>query len=197
MNAAGIPLNVPATDPKIGLTRVEAIRRLKALGPNEISSSRLKSRLVEIRKIFLDPMGLMLMGFAGLDAILGDHTDAVILLIAWIPVTAVDVVLNLRAGSVLKALKARLSPIAKVLRDGTVQDIQIQDIVPGDLVVFEEGQTLPADGHILQADHLSINESALTGESLPVDKFESHEFFSGTQILIGRGLARLPVCLRT
>ena len=197
MNAAGTLLTFSATDPKIGLTLAEAARRLEILGPNEISSSRLKSCLTEIRKIFLDPMGLMLIGLAGLYALLGDHTDAVILLIAWIPVTAVDVVLDLRAGSALKALKARLSPIAKVLRDGLVQDITIKDIVPGDLVIFEEGQTLPADGRILQAEHLSINESALTGESLPVDKFESHEFFSGTQILTGRGLGLVEKTART
>ena len=175
-------------DPKVGLTIEEARRRLQVVGPNEISSSRLKSRLAELRELFLDPMGLMLLGLAGLYALLGDFSDSIVLLIAWIPVTAVDVVLNLRASGALKALKAKLSPIAKVLRDGVVRDVFIREIVPGDLLVFEEGQTLPADGRILEAENLSVNESTLTGESLPVDKLANHEFFSGTQILSGRGL---------
>ena len=130
----------------------------------------------------------MLLGFAGLYAFLDDRPDAIVLLVAWIPVTAVDVVLDLRANTALQALKARLSPVAKVLRAGVVQDVPNRELVPGDLLVFEEGQSLPVDGRILEAENLSINESALTGESLPVEKFKNNEFFSGTEILTGRGL---------
>ena len=191
MNDSAGQATLSETDPKVGLTLAEARLRLEVFGPNEILSSRLKSRLAELGKLFLDPMGLMLLGLSGLYAILGDRIDALILLIAWIPVTTVDVVLNLRASSALKALKAKLSPLAKVLRDGVVQDVSNSGIVPGDLVVFEEGQALPADGRILVAEQLSINESALTGEALPVDKAPGQEFFSGTQILTGRGLGRL------
>ena len=178
----------PEPDSDVGLTFAEVKRRMEVFGPNVILSSRFRSRFSELGKLFLDPMGLMLLGLAGLYAILGDRIDAVILLIAWIPVTAVDVVLDLRAGSALKALKAKLSPVAKVLREGIVQDVSISEIVPGDLVVFEEGQALPADGRILIAENLAVNESALTGEAMPVDKSKNQEFFSGTQVLSGRGL---------
>jgi Ca2+-transporting ATPase len=176
------------TNPKVGLTFVEARRRLEVFGPNEISTSRFKSQLAELARLFLDPMGLMLLGLAGLYAILGDRADAIILLVAWIPVTAVDVVLELRAGTALEALKERLGLFVKVLREGSVQEVPIREIVRGDLVVFEEGQALPADGRILEAEQLTVNESALTGESIPVEKSPSHEFFSGTQVLTGRGL---------
>jgi Ca2+-transporting ATPase len=133
-------------------------------------------------------MGLMLLGLAALYKILGDRSDSVILLVAWVPVTAVDVILELRASSALKALRAHLSPLAKVLRGGQVREVAIREIVPGDILVFEEGQTLPADGRIVEAAHLTVGEAALTGESVPVEKEEGREFWSGTVILSGRGL---------
>ena len=170
------------TNLKFGLSDSEASQRLNIAGPNEILSSRLKSRLSELIKLLLDPMSLMLLGLSGLYLILGDRSDSVILLVAWSPVTAVDVVLELRAVAPLKALKANLNPFAKILRQGTVRDVSIREIVPGDLVVFEEGQVLPVDGRIVEADNLIRNESALTGESVPVEKSQTDPFFSGTQI---------------
>ena len=174
--------------PTAGLSHREAQQRLAACGPNEIPHSSLKSRLEEIAKVLWDPMGVMLLGLAGLYAALGSTTDALILLIAWVPVTAVDVLLELRANRALKALRQTLSTTAKVIRDGRISDVATREIVPGDLLVFEEGQNLPADGRVIEAQHLAINEAALTGESLPVEKGIDHQFFGGTQVLGGRGL---------
>jgi Ca2+-transporting ATPase len=171
-----------------GLSHTEAQQRLAVYGPNEISHSSLTSRLEEIAKVLWDPMGVMLLGLAGLYAALGSTTDALILLIAWVPVTAVDVLLELRANRALKALRQTLSTTAKVMRDGAVRNVATREIVPGDLLVFEEGQNLPADGRVIEAQHLAINEAALTGESLPVEKSLEHQFFGGTQVLGGRGL---------
>ncbi|MBS2024549.1 MAG: HAD-IC family P-type ATPase, partial [Deltaproteobacteria bacterium] len=187
------PSKTPATDLATGLTHAEAAQRLAAVGANEIGSSRLKSRLIELAKIFLDPMGLMLLGLAALHAILGARGDAIILLIAWLPVTAVDVVLELRASVALKALQGLLSPVAKVLREGAVREVSIRDLVPGDLLLFEEGQTLPADGRVVEGEGLTVNESALTGESVPIEKDPGQVFFSGTQILAGRGVGQIEV----
>ena len=187
---ATAPYSTPKTptDPAKGLSTEEAYRRLLSVGPNEISASRVMSRLAEIGKIFLDPMGLMLLGLAALYAVLGDRTDAVILLIAYIPVTSVDVILELRANKALEALKATLRPLAKVLRDGTIREIATREIVPGDILIFEEGQSLPADGALIEAEHLTINEAALSGESAPVEKSPGDRFFGGTQVLTGRAL---------
>jgi Ca2+-transporting ATPase len=189
-NAAAAAPDV-ATNPAKGLSTEEAKRRLRAVGPNEIAASRLVSRLNEIGKILLDPMGLMLLGLAVLYAILGDRTDAVILLVAYVPVTGVDVILELRANAALAALKATLCPLAKVLRDGAIQEIAIRELVPGDILIFEEGQTLPADGALIEAEHLTINEAALTGESVPLEKSPGDRFFGGTQVLTGRALGLL------
>ena len=176
------------TDPRCGLTRDEAKRRLRLVGPNEVSTSRPQSRLRQTAKLLSDPMGLMLLGLAVLYAILGDHTDAMILLIAYIPVTAVDVILELRSNSALAALRATLRPVAKVLRDRKSWDVPIREIVPGDILIFEEGQSLPADGSLIEAEHVTINEAALTGESVPVEKETRQPFFGGTQLLTGRAL---------
>ena len=177
--------------PPPGLSSSEALRLLQANGPNEISASHLESRFYELKKILLDPMGLMLLTLAGLYGVLGDKVDAIVLLLAYIPVTAVDVVLDLRTRKALSALKATFKLSAKVFRDGTIHEIAKHEIVIGDVIIFEEGQSLPADGTILEAQNISINESALTGESIPVEKSAGQPFFGGTTILQGSGLGKI------
>lgn len=172
----------------LGLSSEEAHRRLIQHGHNEIVPSRLESLLGEAKKILLEPMGLMLLVLSVLYAVLGNRVDSLILLGAYFPVVGVDVLLEIRAHKALKALRAHLVVTSKVLRDGRVQEIQSREIVVGDVIVFEEGQSLPADGKILEAEALRINEAALTGESIPVDKSVGEDFLGGTIPLQGRGL---------
>jgi len=136
-------------------------------------------------------MGLMLLALACFYAILGNTVDAIILILAFIPITAVDVVLELRSRHALQALGATLKQTTKVYRDGVIQDLAIEKIVPDDIILFEEGQTLPADGIVVESSQLLINESALTGESIPVEKQQENLFFSGTTIIQGRGLGKI------
>lgn len=171
-----------------GLTTAEAQELLKKYGPNEIVSDSALSRFKEFLKILSDPMGLMMLGLAALYFLTGDTTDAVIILIAYIPVTAIDVFLELKSEKALKALKSNLQTTAKTFRDGVLVDIPIKYIVPGDVIAFEEGQSLPADGQVIESQNLTINESALTGESLPIEKLSNSDFFAGTTILNGRGI---------
>lgn len=174
-----------------GLSTSKAKEILEKEGPNEIVPSQFESIFSELKKVLLDPMGLMLLGLAGLYFVLGYQTDAIILALAFIPVTGVDVLLEVRAHKALKALHSTLQPTAKVIRDGTVVEIPIKNIVVGDVVVFEEGQTLPADGKVIEVKHCAVNEAALTGESGPVEKEVGDPFFGGTTILKGRGLGRV------
>ena len=171
-----------------GLSSQEAQERLLLEGPNEVVASDLASRLEEFKKILLDPMGLMLLGLASLYALMGSQGVALILVLVYIPVTAVDVLLDLRAHKALKALRSTLNPTTKVIRDGKVKEIPTRDLVRGDTIVFEEGQSLPADGKVVEAEALSIDESALTGESIPVTKESGEAIFGGTVVLQGRGL---------
>lgn len=173
---------------QIGLTSEEAMRRHLLSGPNEIIPSRLESAFSQLKDVLLDPMGLMLLGLAGLYAILGDTADSIILAVAYIPVTAVDVFLQIRAGRALKALQASLKTTSKVFRDNVVQEIPTKNIVVGDVLVFEEGQALSADGSIIEAEELGVNEAALTGESVPVEKAIGDPFYGGTTVLRGRGM---------
>jgi len=172
----------------LGLNDLEVKQSRHKHGFNEIVSSKTESLFDELRHVFLDPMGLMLLGLALLYYLIGDTTDAIILLIAYIPVTLVDVFLELRAQKALSALKSTFNPIAKVYRNDQIKEIPIRELVPGDYLIFEEGQSLPADGEIFEAVDLSINESALTGESIPISKMNKSRFYAGTQILAGRGI---------
>lgn len=176
---------------RYGLTTEEANARYRECGANEIVPSHMKSRFAEARKILLDPMGLMLLALAAIYGMIGDRTDSMVLLIAYVPVTVIDVILELRASRALRALKATLQLTAKVYRDGEIREIPIRQVVPDDIILFDEGQTLPADGKVVEAHALSINESALTGESIPIEKDESAEFYAGTTVLQGRGLGRV------
>ena len=178
---------------QLGLSSEEAHRRLIQFGPNQIIPSRLESILGEAKKILFEPMGFMLLVLSALYALLGNQTDSLILLGAYFPVVGVDVLLELRAHKVLKALRAHLVVTAKVFRDGRVKEIPSRDIVVGDVIVFEEGQSLPADGKTLEAEALRINEAALTGESVPVDKTVGERFFGGTIPLQGRGLGLIEL----
>jgi Ca2+-transporting ATPase len=177
----------------LGLSTRSAEALQKQHGPNEVVPSKLESRLLVFRGIMLDPMGLMLLGLAVLYWILGERTDALILAGAFVPVTGVDVLLNIKAERALRALKASIQNSAKVYRDGKIKILPTRDLVPGDLLVFEEGQVLPADGKVVDSLGLGVNEAALTGESLPVEKSPGMDFFCGTSVVEGRGLGEVAI----
>lgn len=176
------------TDPKSGLTSEEALVRLRRFGPNEIVRTTFESRLAEVREIFLDPGGLMLLGLGILYLVMGDRTDAIVMFVAYIPITGVDVLLQLRAKRALSALKSKLRPSAKVIRDAELREVATRELVRGDVLVFEEGQSLPVDGLVIEAENLSVNEAAITGESLPIEKVTKVPFLAGTSVIRGRGL---------
>lgn len=171
-----------------GLSSEEARKRLEEFGPNEISTTKMSSSLEGLKEILLDPMGLMLLTLAVIYYLLGNMKDSLTLFIAYIPVILVDVFMELRSNQALKALKASFKKTAKIYRDGQITEVLTQNLVPGDVILFEEGQLLPADGKVLQAQDLKINEAALTGESIPIEKSEDLPFFGGTNIIQGRGL---------
>jgi Ca2+-transporting ATPase len=174
-----------------GLSGKEASELLKVYGPNEIRPRILQERLHEVMRLALDPMGLMLLTLALLNHLLGRKRDAILLLCAWVPVVAVDALLLIRAGRVNRALQSEISSTTKVLRDGQVVSIRSREIVPGDLILFEPGESPPADGEVLEGHDLSLNEALLTGESLPVEKASGSLFYAGTRILSGGGTGRV------
>lgn len=175
----------------MSLTDKQVLEIRKQYGWNEIVPSKIESGLSELKHVLLDPMGLMLLSLGLIYLLVGKTSDSIVLFISFIPVTAVDVLLELRAKKALGALRATLNPSAKVIRNDKIVEISIREIVPGDVMIFEEGQSLSADGVVLECEQLQVNEAALTGESIPVDKTAGAEFFGGTIVLQGRGLGKI------
>lgn len=176
-----------------GLSTLEAKKRLAEFGKNEIVPTQVNSRLAELFKVLKDPMGLMLLGLSLIYFLLGENTDAILLLVAYIPVTGVDVFLEVRAERALSILKSTFRPTAKVIRDGIISEISILEIVPGDIVALEIGQTLPADGLAISSSDLTLNEASLTGESEPLIKAEGDPLSAGTSVVGGRGLLQVQI----
>ncbi len=184
------PLNRPKETLQ-GLTHVEVVALRKKFGKNEVPLSSFGSGFLGYFRVFKDPMGLMILALAFIYFFLGEKKDAVIMLIAFIPVSAIDVFLEWRAERALNAFKRTFQATTKVFRDGTLKEIHIQDLVPQDWVALEQGQTIPADGFLHSSSNLSISEAMLTGESIPVSKGDKSEIFAGTLVLTGRAVFRV------
>ncbi|MFF0473997.1 cation-translocating P-type ATPase [Streptomyces sp. NPDC004284] len=172
-----------------GLTQEEAARRLAGTGPNEVTASR----PVRLRKRVLaqltDPLIMVLLGAAALTLAIGDHPDAVVIGLVVLVNTTVGVVQEIRADDAVAALSALTAPHARVRRDGAVRDLPAAEVVPGDVLLVGEGDIVAADAELAEASALLVDESMLTGESVPVDKDPGTGLSAGTVVVRGRGVA--------
>lgn len=173
-----------------GLALVEVQERLLRDGPNELPEKRPPSQLSILFSQFKSPLIYILI-FASIVALfLQDLKDAAVILFAVFINTILGFLQENKAQKTLAALKNILSPRARVIREGQEKDILARYLVVGDLVVLNSGEKIPADGKILEAVELSVDESILTGESSPVSKSISakeNKAYMGTTILTGRG----------
>lgn len=163
-----------------------------ASGPNIlVPEAPSASLLTWVLRLIADPMVLLLAVAGGTYVILGDRFDAIVVGIALLPIFLVTAVLEYRSDRALERLNAIAPPRASVIRDGAERRIPAQDVVPGDLLVLREGDVVAADGTVLETVRLQIDESALTGESLPVEKRagENEQMLAGTVVRSGHALA--------
>jgi len=179
-----------------GLTSQEARARLAEHGPNLLVPAGRRSTLLRwILKPLADPMVLLLLVAGGAYLLLRDYVDAIVILVAVVPITLVTLVLEARAERTLEQLRTLTAPAAAVWRDGRRQVIPAGEIVPGDVVFLQEGDVVPADGVLRRGRQLMVDESVLTGESQPVlkDVEESPvvDLYAGTTLLAGRGVAQV------
>ncbi len=153
-----------------GLSTEEAAKRLEMYGTNEIARGKKRSGIVEFLLHFRSPVTLILIVSAIVSGFLGDPRDAGIIIIIVLVSVILDFTQEYRAGKAAEALRKRVATTATVSRDGNKQDIEIPQLVPGDVIQLSAGDIVPADARVINAKDFFIDQSALTGESFPVEK---------------------------
>jgi Ca2+-transporting ATPase len=183
-----------------GLTGAEAAARLEQYGPNELEDRGVKSRWRILLEQFTEIMVVILIIAAGISYVLGETTDAIVILAIVVMNALLGYSQEYRAEQAIAALKKMAVPTVRLMRDGHLVDVSAREVVPGDIVLLEAGNKVPADGRLVESINLKAQEAALTGESEPVDKRDrvitgsDHPLgdlvnmaFMGTAITYGRG----------
>jgi Ca2+-transporting ATPase len=158
-----------------GLSQSAALQRLQADGPNLLPSAKSRSLLAIARTILQEPMFILLIGCGAIYLLLGNQQDAYILLASVLIIMGMTLAQEHKSERALEALRDLSSPRALVLRDGQPQHIPGSDVVRGDVIFLAEGDRVPADAVLLTSQNMSIDESLLSGESVPVRKVASAE----------------------
>lgn len=189
----------------VGLSEDDARQRLDAEGPNELPTERQRGVLGIALEVVREPMFLMLVAAGAIYLVMGEPTDALMLLGFVFVVMTITIVQERRTERALDALRDLSSPRALVVRGGAHRRIAGREVVRGDLIVLAEGDRVPADAILRRALNLATDESLLTGESVPVRKLPSADtttldkpggddlpsVFSGTLVTAGQGMAEV------
>ena len=154
----------------LGLTSQEAAARLQQFGPNDPAGRRRSSAIAELLHLFLNPLVLILLIAAVVSVFLGEAVDAGIIIAIVLLSVAIDFAQTYRSQRAVDQLRERVAPTATVLRDGKWQEVRRADVVLEDIVRLSAGDLIPADARLLAARDLYVQQAALTGESLPVEK---------------------------
>jgi Ca2+-transporting ATPase len=163
-----------------GLSSIDALRKLKEEGYNELPSSKRRSVLNIAFDVIREPIFLLLIASGSLYFVLGDVTQAMVLMSFVIVIIGITVYQQQKTEKALEALKNLSSPRALVIRDGEKKRIPGREVASGDILILSEGDRVPADSLILYSNNLMVDESLLTGESVPVRKVAwKGEFFTG------------------
>ncbi|GIU93967.1 MAG: ATPase [Gaiellaceae bacterium] len=193
---------VLGTDPIAGLTPDEAARRLAAHGPNEIATARGVSPWGLLLAQFRNVLILILLVAVGLSLAVGHEVEAIVIAVIVLFAVLLGFAQEYRAERAIEALRAMAAPLATVVRAGVEEDVPAREVVPGDVVLLRAGDRVPADGRLVEAASLQVEEAALTGESLPVEKSTEplgdpelalgdrrNMVYAGTAVTYGRGRA--------
>ena len=189
------------TNPQ-GLTSVEAAKRLLETGPNELQAARRVSPWEILLEQFKNVLILILLGAAVISLFLNHGVESIVIGVIVLFAVALGFVQEYRAERAIEALRQMAAPTATVLRDDVEIKIPARDLVPGDVIVLHTGDRIPADARLLESVNLQVEEAALTGESVPVEKhvkpLENPDLplgdrrnmaYAGTAVTYGRGRA--------
>ena len=157
-------------NPTSGLTSVEAAVRLEKYGRNKLQEKPKKSLIALFLAQLKDMLIYVLLGAAVITIAIGEYVDAVIILFVVVLNAVIGVVQEYKAEKAIEALQQLTSPKSLVRRDGETIEINSEDIVPGDIIILDAGRYVPADLRLIESVNLQIDESALTGESVPAEK---------------------------
>ncbi|EEY60521.1 putative P-type ATPase [Phytophthora infestans T30-4] len=190
-------------DTNYGLSELSVCERQRQCGLNDLAGDEEESMLIKFAGQFKDPLIMLLMGSGVVSVAMGHTDDAISIAVAITIVVTVAFVQEYRSEKTLEALKELVPPRCKALRDGTVVDMLAKELVPGDIVIVDVGDRVPADARLIEAVDLEVDESNLTGENAPVAKItnsiaDSHlhpvaerknVIYMGTLVRAGRGRA--------
>jgi H+-transporting ATPase len=172
------------TNEKEGLSSTEAAKRLQQYGPNEIQE-RKQSRIVAFLRYFWGPIPWMIEAAAIISAAISHWEDLAIISFLLVINAVVGFWQENKASNAIELLKQKLALNARVLRDGKWVDLPAKELVPGDVTRLRLGNIVPADGILTSGDYLLVDESALTGESLPVEKHQADQLYSSSIVRQG------------
>ncbi len=154
-------------DPAVGLSSAEALTRAANAGPNALEDAKHQPLWRMIVEAFIEPFVLMLASAGILAILVGEVRDGLLVLLGLLPIVGADVVTEYRGERALEALRDASAPVARVRRDGVVSAVPAASLVPGDIVLLQGGDVVPADVRIVRSDRLLLDRSVLTGESIP------------------------------
>ncbi len=189
--------------PWTGLSSSEAADRLHRFAPNEPAPPQRCRAMVQFARLFLEPLKVVLLVATSITALLGEFVDATLIMSIVLASTTINFLKTYRSQKAVQKLQAALVPTATVLRDGQWQELPRRELVPGDIIRLNAGDLVPADARLLETSHLTVQQAALTGESLPVDKTADpsapastdphalHMVFLGSSIISGTAIAEV------
>ncbi len=185
-----------------GLSSAEAAKRLQQTGPNEIQAAPPVSAFKILLEQFKNVLILILLGATAISLFLGHGVESIVIAIIVLFAVLLGFVQEYRAERAIEALRQMAAPAATALRDGAEVEIPARELVPGDVILLHTGDRVPADARVLESVNLQVEEAALTGESVPVEKQvvplhnpdvplgeRKNMLYAGTAVTYGRGKA--------
>ena len=199
---SGAALRLLTTDGDCGLSNQEATRRLATHGPNELTEAQRRGPWLILWEQLTSVLVLILIGASVLSVIVGDYKNSIVILAVVVLFATLGFIQDYRADRAMAALKKLSVPVVRVRRNGAIREISARSLVPGDILMFEAGNVVPADCRLVECFNLRADESTLTGESVPVEKDAAtlelvhpalgdrrNMLFMGTVVVSGRGRA--------
>ncbi|MFN5385185.1 MAG: HAD-IC family P-type ATPase, partial [Bacteroidota bacterium] len=180
-----------------GLSESHAKELLLTHGYNELPETESRHITEIILEVLREPMFILLLSCGIVYLLLGDYAEGILLLCWILVIIYITIYQHRKTEKSLGKLRQIASPMSTVMRDGKACRIAGRELVPGDIILVHEGERIPADAHLLEVHQLMVDESMLTGESIPVLKemtpnsCDESSLFGGTLVVSGKGMARV------